>query len=92
MMLTVHPPLRILRMAANPSDLPSLDVKLEKQRVEEAIKDLKKKGLVNITWLSGQTWENLQHAMRNGIWHIFHFIKLLEMECLCISYRIDSIK
>ena len=72
--LLVDPPLRILGMVASPRDLASLDVKLEKQRVEEAIKDLKKKGLVNITWLSGQTWEDLQQAMRTGTWHIFHFI------------------
>ncbi len=72
--LLVDPPLRILGMVASPRDLPSLDVKLEKQRVEEAIKDLKKKGQVNITWLEGQTWEDLQQAMRTGTWHIFHFI------------------
>lgn len=72
--LSVDPPLRILGMIVSPHDLPSLDVAIEKQRVEEAIKDLREQGLVDITWLHGQTWEDLQQVMRTGIWHIFHFI------------------
>lgn len=72
--LSVDPPLHILGMTASPHDLPLLDVEREKQRVEEAIKDLRERGLVDITWLAGQTWENLQQGMRTGIWHIFHFI------------------
>ncbi len=72
--LIVKPPLRILGMIASPHDLPSLDVEREKRCVEEAIKDLKKRDMVDITWMGGQTWEDLQQAMRTGIWHIFHFI------------------
>ena len=72
--LTISPPMHILGMIASPSDLPELDMKSEKQRVEEAIKDLQNRGLVDITWLEGQTWRDLQRAMRNQAWHIFHFI------------------
>jgi predicted RNA-binding Zn-ribbon protein involved in translation (DUF1610 family) len=72
--LSVDPPLQILGMTASPHDLPPLDVEREKQRVEEAIKNLREQGLVDITWLPGQTWEDLQQAMRTGNWHIFHFI------------------
>ncbi len=72
--LTISPPMHILGMIASPSDLLELDMESEKQRVEEAIKDLRKRGLVDITWLPGQTWRDLQRAMRNGAWHIFHFI------------------
>jgi len=74
--LSVTPPLRILGMVACPSDLPALDadVAREKQRVEEAIKDLRASGLVELTWLEGQTWRDLQRETRRGPWHIFHFI------------------
>jgi hypothetical protein len=72
--LAVTPPLRILGMMASPSDLPPLDLDNEKHRVEEATKDLQTKGLVELTWLEGKTWRDLQKAMRAGPWHIFHFI------------------
>jgi len=72
--LTVTPPLHILGMIASPRDLPLLDVVREKQRVEEAVKDLRARGMVDLTWLAGQTWRDLQRAMRGGPRHIFHFI------------------
>ena len=68
------PPLRILGMMVSPSDLPPLDLENEKHRVEETTQPLQKNGLVNLTWLEGKTWRDLQKAMRGGPWHIFHFI------------------
>jgi WD40 repeat protein len=35
---------------------------------------LQGRGLVELTWLEGQTWRDLQRAMRGGPWHVFHFI------------------
>ena len=72
--LTVSPPLRILGMLASPSDLMALDVEREQLRLERAIAGLQSLGLVSLTWLEGQTWRDLQQAMRAGPWHIFHFI------------------
>lgn len=72
--LTVTPPLRILGMIASPTDLADLNVEREKQRVEKATNSLQANGLVELTWLQGQTWQDLQRAMRRGPWHIFHFI------------------
>ncbi len=72
--LPVTPPLRILGMVASPTDLPQLDVEHEKRLVEEAIKVLQGKGLVELTWLEEQTWSALQEAMWGGPWHIFHFV------------------
>ncbi len=72
--LSVRPPLRILAMIANPDDLPPLDVVREKGRVERAVKELRAHGLVDLHWLAGQTWRDLQRAMRGGPWHVFHFI------------------
>jgi hypothetical protein len=67
-------PLSILGMVASPQDLHPLDVELEKRRIEESIEDLRKEGLVNLTWMEGTTWRDLQRSMRKGKWHIFHFI------------------
>ena len=72
--LTVTLPLRILGMIASPKNLASLDVDNEKLRIEKATKNLRANGLLELTWLQGQTWHHLQRAMRGGPWHAFHFI------------------
>jgi hypothetical protein len=68
------PPLRILAMAATPDDQAPLNVERERRRVAAALDPLQEQGKVEITWLEGQTWRELQRAMRQGPWHIFHFI------------------
>ncbi len=72
--LQVKPPLKILGMIASPSDQAPLDIQRERGRVAEALKGLVAEGLVELTWLEGQTWRDLQRAMRGGPWHVFHFI------------------
>ena len=72
--LAVVPPLRMLGMVSGPADLVPLDLENEKQRVERATEDLRRRGLLELTWLEGQSWRDLQRAMRYGPWHIFHFI------------------
>jgi hypothetical protein len=72
--LTIQPPLCILGMVASPCDLPQLDVELEMRQMAEAIQHLQDEGQVSLTWLKGQTWRDLQKAMRGGPWHVFHFI------------------
>ncbi|MGI8685383.1 MAG: CHAT domain-containing protein [Acidimicrobiales bacterium] len=70
--LTVAPPLRLLAMAASPSDLPALDVAQEKARMEAALGDLSDR--FELHWVPGQTWRDLQAALRQGPWHAFHFV------------------
>jgi hypothetical protein len=72
--LSVVPPLCILGMVASPHELPRLDVEHEKRLVHEAVKALRAEGLVELTWLVGQTYSELQEALWRGTWHIFHFI------------------
>ncbi len=74
--LPVTPPLRILGLVANPTDLRWLNVEAEQQQVMTALQPLRERGLVEVTWLPGQGWRELQQWMRPGYgpWHIFHFI------------------
>jgi hypothetical protein len=72
--LTVTSPLRILGMTVGPKELTDLDIDYEKLLVERATEDLRINGLVELIWLQGQTWQDLQRALRQGPWHIFHFI------------------
>ena len=73
--LAVTPPLRILGLIASPSDQEPLDVARERQRVEEALKALLRRGTVELAWWDeGQTWRDLQRAMRGGPWHVLHFV------------------
>ncbi|MCA9973480.1 MAG: SUMF1/EgtB/PvdO family nonheme iron enzyme, partial [Anaerolineales bacterium] len=72
--LRVPPPLRLLGMVANPRNLPPLKVELEKERIARATADLQAAGLLELTWLAGQGWRDLQRAMRRQPWQIFHFI------------------
>jgi hypothetical protein len=70
--LTVTPPLRLLAMAASPNDLPALDVEQERHRMEAALGQLA--GRFELQWVEGQTWRDLQAALRRGPWHAFHFV------------------
>lgn len=72
--LSVKPPLQILGMVASPKDLERLNVEHEKLLMKNALHELECKGLVELTWLGGATWRDLQLAMQRGPWHIFHFI------------------
>lgn len=75
--LAVAPPLQILGVIADPIDMYArLNVQEEKRRITHAVRTLEEHGLVQLTWLEGQTWRDLQRIMRMGEvpWHIFHFI------------------
>lgn len=72
--LSVKPPLQILGMVASPRDLERLKVEHEKGLIKSALQELESNGLVELTWLAGATWRDLQLAMQRGPWHIFHFI------------------
>jgi hypothetical protein len=72
--LSVHHPLRILGMVATPKNRPALFPEQEQAYLEEATRELRTQGLVELTWLEGQTWRDIQQAMQGGPWHIFHFI------------------
>jgi CHAT domain len=72
--LPITRPLGILGMVANPRDLVQLNVGHEKRLVEEAMKDLRTKEVMELSWMEGESWRDLQRFMVTGLWHIFHFV------------------
>jgi hypothetical protein len=72
--LIVKPPIRVLLMISSPTDYPPLDVAKENHKVQEALADLEKRGLITIDRLQNATLAELQKRLRGGPYHIFHFI------------------
>lgn len=72
--LAVRPPLKVLGVIASPSGLPPLDIEREKQLVEQALAPARQSGLLELTWLPGQSRRDLQWALGTGLWHSFHFV------------------
>lgn len=67
-------PLRILGMVARPDESPALAIEEEQKRLAHALAGLIGAGLVELHWVPGQGWRDLQQATRHGPWHVFHFI------------------
>jgi hypothetical protein len=59
--LTVNLPLKILGMTVSPTNLQMIDISLARATVQKAI-DAMPKGLVELTWMEGNTWRDLQRA------------------------------
>lgn len=72
--LQVQPPLRILVMVSSPTDHDPLDVEQEWQRLNTALAPLSQRGLLRIDRLTSATLPALQSQLRQGEYHIFHFI------------------
>ncbi|MBA3534525.1 MAG: CHAT domain-containing protein, partial [Ardenticatenales bacterium] len=67
-------PLRILGLIASPAESESLQIEQEKAVIEEALARLLDEQRAELHWLETGSWDALATAMRNGPWHIFHFI------------------
>lgn len=72
--LTVTLPLQVLVMIANPSDVNALDVEEEWRKIQEALAPLAAQGQVQLTRLPNATLSALQRQLRQGRYHIFHFV------------------
>jgi CheY-like chemotaxis protein len=72
--LAVTPPLRVLTMIACPDGYQRLDVEAEWRKLSEALGDLQRQGLVSLTRLPQATEAALRRQLRQGEYHIFHFI------------------
>ena len=72
--LTVNLPLRVLVMISSPYDYARLDVERERPMLQEALEPLSKNGKVRVEWLDKATLAALQRCLRDGEYHVFHFI------------------
>lgn len=72
--LHVEPPLRILGMSARPGDQQALAADQERRRLRAALAGLEREGVVQLGWVAGQSYGDLESAMDQGPWHVLHFI------------------
>lgn len=72
--LTVAPPLRVLSMISSPRNYPELDTEAEWVKLHKSLQDLESRGRVTVERMDAATLPNLQHRLRSGQFHIFHFI------------------
>ncbi|MCX4585680.1 CHAT domain-containing protein [Streptomyces sp. NBC_01481] len=72
--LQVAAPLRVLGMVARPGDQDALEVDDEQRRLRAALAGLERDGLVQLAWVDGQTYGDLEDALDHGPWHAFHFV------------------
>jgi tetratricopeptide (TPR) repeat protein len=70
--LDVQPPLRVLGLISAPADQQRLDVAGEKSRLREALDELGR--LVELRWVEGGSWADLQSELVSGSWHVLHFV------------------
>jgi len=61
-------------MISSPVDHIRLDVEREKSILQEALYPLNEQGKVRVKWLEKPTLATLQRCLREGEFHIFHFI------------------
>jgi hypothetical protein len=72
--LALTRPLRILALVSTPSDVVTLDVGRERRNLEEALAEVISRGAVTIQWLENATLRQLLRELRQGEYHVFHFI------------------
>jgi hypothetical protein len=72
--MAVKPPLKALVMISSPSDAPPLNVEQEWVRLRQALGDLEEQGLIALKRMEEATLEALQRRLRQGAYHIFHFV------------------
>ncbi|MFJ4541724.1 CHAT domain-containing protein [Streptomyces tibetensis] len=71
--LTLTLPLRVLGISARPSDLPPLEEKRERDRIAHALQRNSSDN-VDVHWLPGDRWQDLDQALRSGTWHVLHCV------------------
>lgn len=66
--------LQVIVITSSPLDYCSLGVERERSSLEQALKPLSDNGQVNVKWLEKPTLIDIHHCLRDGEYHIFHFI------------------
>ncbi|MER6129079.1 CHAT domain-containing protein [Streptomyces sp. NPDC001795] len=72
--LPVETPLRVLGMVSRPPGLARLAVEEERADLHSALRELVADGLVELSWVQGQSWHALRDALHTVRPHVLHFI------------------
>jgi len=72
--LEVKSPLRLLVMISSPLNHPQLDVEQEWEKLQQALVELERHGIVELERLPEASLTALQRRLRQKQFHIFHFI------------------
>lgn len=72
--LTIRPPLHVLGVVSNPSDVRKLDVEKEWRQLHDVLADLQSRQLLVLERLEKATLPALQARLRGAAIHILHFI------------------
>ncbi|HUP18094.1 MAG TPA: CHAT domain-containing protein [Acidimicrobiia bacterium] len=72
--LAIAPPLRILLMVSNPTDVEALDVQREVDLLRDATEDLVSSRRVELVVMEDANMASLAQRLRREEFHIFHFI------------------
>lgn len=72
--LRVRPPVKVLVVTASPSGMSPLGVEAELEDLEKALADLLAADWIEITVLRNVTRERLLQKLKEGDFHVFHFI------------------
>jgi peptidoglycan hydrolase-like protein with peptidoglycan-binding domain len=71
---TIDAKVRMLAVVASPKDLPALDVEAERQRIEQVVAGMAAAERIELDWLDPATPRALRHALRDGNYHILHYV------------------
>jgi peptidoglycan hydrolase-like protein with peptidoglycan-binding domain len=71
---TIDAKVRVLAVVASPADLPPLDVDAERRRIEQGVAAMATAERVDLDWLDPATPRALRHALRDGNYHILHYV------------------
>lgn len=72
--LRIKPPLRVLTVISSPVDFEPLGVHQERAKLDGALGDLQRRGLVALEFMPAATLAALQRHLRRKEYHILHFI------------------
>lgn len=72
--LRISPPLRILTIISSPIDFEPLSVQQERTKLDGALGELQRCGLVALEFMAAPTLGALQRHLRRKEYHILHFI------------------
>jgi peptidoglycan hydrolase-like protein with peptidoglycan-binding domain len=71
---TIDTKVRMLAVVASPKDLPALDVDGERRRIEQVVAGMAAADRIELDWLDPATPRALRHALRDGNYHVLHYV------------------